>query len=469
MKGAGPGGQPPWNTRGGTRVADSALYGHLWGTAEARAILGEEGRLAGWLEVLAALARAQAAAGLIPAHAASLIAEHARPELIDVGYAAEQTRLASHSMLGLIRALQAALPADAGEYVYVGATVQDVTDTATSLAQRRIGALAWRDLRRIEELLLDLAARHRSTAMAGRTHGQAGSPVTFGWKAASWADEIRRHLDRLAQGAPRWLAGQLGGGTGSLVYYGELGLQVRATFCAELGLADPGISWLSSRDRIAEFGQVLALVCGTLARIGGEVYELQRPEIGELAEPAAAGTVGSITMPHKRNPEASEHLDTLARLARANAAVLAEGVAAQHERDGRGWKAEWVALPEVCLLTSTALDTAIGLLSGLEVHPAAMACNLERDGGYWASERALAALAPRLGKHRAQAELGTALAAGADSGATAQQALADAGLFSPERAAELTARPDTGACEQMTDLVIARAGAARAAERPSWP
>ena len=474
MNSAGPAGHPasPWPGSSrfpGTRVTDSALYGHLWGTAEARAILGEEGRLAGWLEVLAALARAQAAAGLIPASAAALITSHARPELIDVGYAAEQTRLASHSMLGLIRALQAALPTEAGEYVYVGATVQDITDTATALALRGIGALAWRDLRRTEELLLDLAARHRSTVMAGRTHGQAGSPVTFGWKAASWADEIRRHLDRLAQGAPRWLAGQLGGGTGSLVYYGELGLQVRATFCAELGLADPGISWLSSRDRIAEFGQVLALVCGTLARIGGEVYELQRPEIGELAEPAVAGTVGSITMPHKRNPEASEHLDTLARLARANASVLAEGVAAQHERDGRGWKAEWVALPEVCLLTCTALDVAIGLLSGLEVCPEAMARNLERGGGYSVSERALAALAPRLGKHRAQAELGTALAAGAASGVTAERALVTARLCTPEEAAELTAQPDTGACEEMTDLVVARARAARAADRPAWP
>ena len=98
-----------------------------------------------------------------------------------------------------------------------------------------------------------------------------------------------------------------------------------------------------------------------------------------------------------------------------------------------------------------------------------MARNLERGGGYSVSERALAALAPRLGKHRAQAELGMALAAGADSGATAQQALVDAGLFPPEQAAELTARPDTGACEQMTDLVSARARAARAAERPSWP
>ena len=470
MNSAGPAGRPPGTPPlHGTRLADSALYAHLWGTTEARAILGEEGRLAGWLEVIAALARAQAAAGVIPARAAALITEHARPDRIDLGYAAEQTRMAAHSMLGLIRALRAALPSDAAEYVYVGATVQDITDTATALALRGIGGLAWRDLRRIEELLLEAAVAHRSTVMAGRTHGQQGSPVTFGWKAASWADEIRRHLDRLVQGAPRWLVGQLGGGTGSLVYYGGRGLEVRARFCAELGLADPVISWLSARDRIAEFGQVLALVCGTLTRIGGDVYELQRPEIGELAEPAAAGTVGSITMPHKRNPEASEHLDTLARLARANASVLAEGVAAQHERDGRGWKAEWVALPEVCLLTCTALDVAIGLLSGLEVCPEAMARNLERGGGYSVSERALAALAPRLGKHRAQAELGMALAAGAASGVTAERALVTARLCTPEEAAELTARPDTGACEEMTDLVVARARAARAADRPAWP
>src|SRR5262252_189593 len=475
MNGASPGGRPPGPPRlpgtlrlPGTRVADSALYGHLWGTAEARAILGEEGRLRGWLEVLAALARAQAAAGVIPADSAALISENALSRA-DLGYAAEQTRQSSHSMLGLIRALQQVLPPAAREYVYVGATVQDITDTATAVALRRIGGIAWRDLRRIEELLLGLAVTYRSTVLAGRTHGQPGSPVTFGWKAASWADEVRRHLDRLAEGAPRWLVGQLGGGVGSLVFYGDRGPAVRARFCAELGLADPGISWLTARDRGAEFAQVLALVCGTLARIGGEVYELQRPEIGELAEAAAAGTVGSITMPHKRNPEASEHLDTLARLARANAAVLAEGVVAQHERDGRGWKAEWVALPEVCLLASTALDTAAGLLSGLEVHPAAMARNLERDGGYSVSERALAALAPRLGKHRAQAELGAVLAGGAGSGITVERALTESGLFEPDEAAELTARPDTGACEQMTDLVIARAQAARAAERPTWP
>jgi adenylosuccinate lyase len=445
------------------------LYQHLWGTAETRAVLGDEGRLRGWLEVIVALARAQAAAGVIPAQAAELIAEHARADRIDLGYAAEQTRRTSHSMLGLIRALQAVLPEDARDYVYTGATVQDITDTWTALAVRRIGAIVWRDLRRIEDRLLQQAARHRSTVMAGRTHGQPGSPVTFGWKTASWADEVRRHLDRLRDGAPRWLVGQLGGGTGSLVFYGERGLEVRARFCAGLGLADPGISWLSARDRVAEFAQVLALICGTLARIGGEVYELQRPEIGELAEASAPATVGSITMPHKRNPEASEHLDTLARLVRANAAVMLEGATQQHERDGRGWKAEWAALPEVCLLATAALEIAIGLLSGLTVDAGAMRRNLDRFGGYPVSERAMALLTPGLGARRAQVRLHEVLGSAAGAGLTAEQALVKGGLFSPAQAAELTARPDTGACEEMTDLVIERARAARAAEPEEWP
>jgi adenylosuccinate lyase len=451
-----------------TRITDSSLYGHLWGTEETRAIFGEQGRLQGWLDVIAALARAQAAEGVIPAAAARAITEHARAELIDLDYAARQTRETSHSVLGLIRAVQAVLPEEAREHVYAGATVQDVTDTWTSLAIRRFGAIVWRDLRRIEDQLLALAVAHRSTVMAGRTHGQTGSPVTFGWKAASWADEIRRHLGRLRNGAPRWLVGQLGGGVGSLVFYSGRGLAVRARFCAELGLADPVISWLSARDRGAEVAQVLALISGTLARIGIEVYELQRPEIGELAEPAVAGSVGSITMPHKRNPESSEHLDTLARLIRAQAGVMVEGLAQEHERDGRGWKAEWVALPEACLLTAAALRTAVQLTGGLQVDAAAMRRNAMRDG-YAGSERALARLAPELGARRTQALLQEALGAGLASGLTAARALEQAGLGDGHEPADPAAVLDTGACGDMVDLVVSRARAARAAEPPDWP
>jgi adenylosuccinate lyase len=451
------------------RLADSVLYRHLWGTAEARALLGEEGRLQGWLDVIAALARAQADAGLIPAAAARQITEHARAGRIDLDFAAEQTRQTSHSMLGLIRALQAVLPEPAREYVYAGATVQDITDTWTALATRTIGGIVWRDLRQIEDRLLELAAEHRSTLMPGRTHGQPGSPVTFGFKAASWADEIRRHLGRLRDGAPRWLVGQLGGGVGSLVFYGEQGPAVRARFCAELGLADPGISWLTARDRGVEFAQLCASICGTLARIGGEVYELQRPEIGELREAGPAGAVGSITMPHKRNPEASEHLDTLARLVRGSAAAMAEAAVQQHERDGRGWKTEWVAWPEACLLTTAALQITVGLTQGLTVDAEAMRRNLACHGGYQVSEHALAVLTPRLGARGAQERLQQVLADGRSAGWPAGQALVRAGLLRADEATALTAVPDAGACQQMADLVVDRGRAARAAEPQEWP
>lgn len=451
------------------RIADSLLYGHLWGTAETRALFDERARLQGWLEVLVALARAQAAEGVIPDRAAAAIAEHADASRLDLDFAAERTRHTGHSMAGLIQAVQAILPEEAREQVYVGATVQDITDTWTSLVMRRVGGIAWRDLRDLEETLLALAKRHRSTAMPGRTHGQPATPVTFGWKAATWADEVRRHLDRLRGGSARWLVGQLGGGSGSLVSYAGRGPAVRARFCAELGLGDPGISWLTARDRVAEFAQVLTLICGTLARIGSEVYELARPELGELTEPAAGAAVSSITMPHKRNPERAEHLDTLARLARANTGVLVEGMVAQHERDGRAWKAEWVALPEVCLLTAAALQIAGELLAGLEVHPEAMAANLRAQDGYGESERILARLTPRMGKHQAQDRLQQAARQGRQAGLSLAQALARSRLLDEDEARELTALADTGSCAEMVDTVVARAHAARASEPGIWP
>jgi adenylosuccinate lyase len=341
-------------------------------------------------------------------------------------------------------------------HVYVGATVQDLTDTWTALALQTVAGLVRRDLLRLEDLLLNLAVRHRDTLQAGRTHGQPGAPVTFGWKAASWADEVRRHLNRLHEAAPRWAVGQLGGGVGTLAALGSAGLAVRGRFCAELGLADPGTSWLTARDRVAEAGSVLAMVCGTLARIGLEVYELQRPEIGELREPTRPDLVGSITMPHKRNPERSEHLDTLARLVRAHAGVLLEGMVGASERDGRSWKAEWVALPEVCLLTTTATALAVELVEGLEVDEAAMRRNLDSWTG---SEQALAQLTPRLGKHAAQAALHDALRDGRAAGATLGESLRHL-LPDAERLA-----PDPGLAGEMVDLVVARSRAARAGER----
>jgi adenylosuccinate lyase len=248
---------------------------------------------------------------------------------------------------------------------------------------------------------------------------------------------------------------------------------VRASFCRRLGLGEPAVSWLASRDRLAEFVHLLAMVTATLARIGTEVYELQRPEIGELSEPSRADAVGSITMPHKRNPEAAEHLVTLSRLVRAQAGVVLEGMVQEHERDGRGWKAEWVAFPEACLLCGAALSLAVDLVEGLEVHVTRMRLNLETTGRYAASERLLADLAPRLGKHEAQRILQDRLQEWARRGQALAEALAeDAELRRqlPESALPgLLEKPDTGFAATMADAVVARARVARSQEGDRWP
>ena len=203
------------------------------------------------------------------------------------------------------------------------------------------------------------------------------------------------------------------------------------------------------------------MICATLARIGNEVLELQRPEIGELREPTTTDAVGSITMPHKRNPERSEHLDTLARLVRAGAGVLLEGMVQIHERDGRGWKAEWVAFPEVCLLTGVALQTAIALLSGLEVDAVAMAANVPAGAG---SERVLAALTARYGKHEAQARMHAAIQPGAGRPAD----LEETGLLEAEELRALLATPAVAGAQAMVDEVVARSRGARQVETDQW-
>jgi adenylosuccinate lyase len=271
----------------------------------------------------------------------------------------------------------------------------------------------------------------------------------------------------LAQARPRWLVGQLAGAVGALGFFEPDGLRLGQGSAPNSGLADPGISWLTARDHIAEFGAVLQRSCAARSRrIGNEVYELARPEIAELREPTTPDAVSSITMPHKRNPEASEHLDTLARLTRAQSGVLLEGVVAAHERDGRAWKAEWVALPEVCLLSGVALQTARRLLDGLVVDSAAMRANLGRFGDLPSSERMLAGLSRRLGKHRAQQLMHDLIDPDTrDIGA----ALTAAAAASEVEVREWTDGWPINTAAAMTDLVVRRAREARRTEPAEWP
>ena len=441
----------------GAHPADSAVFGHLWTTPEVSALFSDEGRTQSWLTILSALAQAQADVGLMPADAAAAIRDHSDVSVLDMDLVAEQTRATGHSTMGLIRALRAVLPEQAREWVYYGATVQDLSDTWFALVFQRLGDIAERDVTRMRNRALALATEHRDTPMCGRTHGQPGLPVTFGFKAAVWAAELNRHLDRLRQGRPRWEVAQLGGAIGTMEFWGERALDLLDGFAHRLGLRVPAIPWLTSRDGVAEFIWLLGAISATAGKIGNEVYQLQRPEIGELRETFTPGTVGSITMPHKRNPEISEHLVTLSRLTRAQAGVALEGMLCEHERDGRAWKTEWLVVPETAMAFAASVASGARMLDGLRADPERMRRNIDDHRGYLMSEPVMRALADRLGKHSAHDVVYAAAMHGIDEGAAFRAALRDEPSLRAIPDAELDqlleARGSLGHCAAFVDRV----------------
>lgn len=385
----------------GSHPADSHIFGHLWTTPEVSALFSDEGMTQAWLDILAALARAQAEVGLIPPAAADAIGAHADVSRLDLESVAEETRASGHSTVGLIRALRRSLPEHAREWVYYGATVQDVSDTWFALIFKTLGAIAERDVTRMRDRALELAAEHKTTPMCGRTHGQPGLPITFGFKAAVWAAELDRHLTRIRKGRCRWELVQLGGALGTMEFWGARSLDLLDAFAHRLGLNAPDVPWLTSRDGVAEFIWLLAAISATIGKIGNEVYQLQRPEIGELRETFTPGTIGSITMPHKRNPEISEHLVTLARVIRVQVGLALEGMVCEHERDGRAWKSEWLLVPETAMTFAACAASGARMLEGLCVDTGRMRDNIDTHRGYLLSEPVMRALADRIGKHSA--------------------------------------------------------------------
>ena len=361
-------------------MIDSAFFGDLYSTAEMREVWSDRAMIQRWLDVEAALARAEARLGIVPEATAAEITRKARVELLDLAEMKRELEEARHPIMPLIRCLARACEPEAAEFIHWGATTQDVLDTGLVLQLQASHAIVTRDLGEVRRLLAGLARRHRDTVQAGRTHGQQALPITFGYKLAVWVAEIDRHLERLAQLAPRVFRGQLAGAVGTLASIGDKGLGFQALFCADLGLAVPEIAWHTARDGVAEVVCVYALVGGTLAKIANEVIDLQKTEVAEVEEPFHRGKIGSSTMPHKRNPSACEHVVALGRLLHAQVGAALQSVVSAHERDKRAGVTEQAVLPEVSCLLAGMLRATQGILSGLHVYPDRM---YARTSGSW--------------------------------------------------------------------------------------
>jgi adenylosuccinate lyase/3-carboxy-cis,cis-muconate cycloisomerase len=241
--------------------------------------------------------------------------------------------------------------------------------------------------------------------MAGRTHGQHAVPITFGLKAASWADELVRARERLAV-AERSLCAQLGGAAGTLATLGHRAEDVRRRYAAILDLPGAPVPWHVARDRIRDIAHALDQLGSAAERIAGEVVRLQAAEVGEAREPATPGHVGSSTMPQKRNPMTSEYLIASARLLHGSVTVIATSAGHAGERDMGLWAAEWVAVPQAFILAGGITTKLAWVLSGLEIDAERMRANLRLTDGAIMAEAVMMRLAAAIGHepaHRAVA------------------------------------------------------------------
>jgi 3-carboxy-cis,cis-muconate cycloisomerase len=385
------------------------------------AILSDAGYVQRMLAFEAALARAEAALGVIPAEAALAINRavetlHAA-ELDELaGAIAAGTARAGTPVIPLVALLTARTEAQGQPFVHWGATTQDVMDTALVLQWRDIAALISIGLGTLADALANLAGQHRDTPMVARTVMQHAMPTTFGLKAAGWLTAVLRHGQRLDEIAPRTLCLQFGGAAGTLASLGDKGALVASRLADELALERAITPWHSARDLIGEIAAFCGLLCGTLGKMGGDIILMMQTEVQEAFEPAAAGRGGSSTMPHKRNPVLAAVMRGAGTAAPGLVATIMTAQMHDHERAAGSGHAEWRALPELLRLTSGALKAAITLAEGLDVRPERMRANLDQTGGLIMAEAVMMALGSTMGRleahHHVDAACKRALAAG---------------------------------------------------------
>ena len=381
-----------------------ALLDGLFSSTKIGEIFSDHTRLQRMLDFEGALARAEARCGVIPAEAAQVIARKCRVDLLDISGIAQVTKLTANPVIPLVKQLTRLVEEEneeAARFVHWGATSQDVNDTGLILQIREAWAVLESDLAALSLALVEMAQKHRSTVVVGRTLMQHAQPTTFGAKVAGWLDAMNRHRERYCQVRKRALVLQFGGAVGTLAALKENGLAVTTVLAEELQLQVPDIPWHTQRDRLAETTAVLGLCTGTLGKIARDISLHMQSEIGEISEPAGDGRGTSSTMPQKGNPVSAARVLASATRVPGLVATMLYAMVQEDERGLGNWHAEWETLPEIFRLTAGALQELKEIVPRLEVKTERMRRNLEMTQGLVFAEAVSMALAASIGKSAA--------------------------------------------------------------------
>lgn len=394
------------------------LLSHLYGDHRQQQIFTEHATVESWLAAERALARAQAAAGVLTKQDADAIDSAARWENIDTEALWGSARNVGYPILGLVRAIATVLPEGPNGRVHYGATTQDIMDTGLALQLSRSLETLKAQVAECGNAIADLVERHQNTVLAARTHAQHAVPTTLGATLATLLAEFTRHRERLYQTHERIAVVSLFGAGGTAAGLGSHSRYIRQEMARILGLAPTEVSWHTARDRLAEFGHLYISIAATCARIARNVVDLSRTEIGELGEPFNDHRGASSTMPQKVNPISSEAIIGLSQTAAALASAFSRVQEAGHERAAGEWQIEWEVLPRIAVLTGSCLAETTVMTRGLRVDAERMRANLGLDAGLVMAEAHMISLAATLGREHAHELVYAAVQRARDTGET---------------------------------------------------
>ncbi len=356
-----------------------------------------------WLDVEAALSQAEADAGMVPAEAAAVIASRADMSQIDEAALAAGELATGHVMVPLVAELARLAGPEYGGWVHWGATTQNIQQSGDTVGIGRAHRILTERVERVLGALATLAENHAETVMAGRTHGQQAVPITFGYKAAVWADIMMRHHQRMKEIEPRLLVSMTGGAAGTFATFGPLGPQIQRGVADRIGLAPMAVPSRAIADHFAEWVGLLALIAASAQSIAEEIVRLMSTEFGEVEESLSDTDVGSSTMPQKRNAKTSMGIITAAAQARALAPLAVEATIQASEVDGARSAMMDRAVEQSATLLDEILQRLESLLSGLRIHPRRMRQNLDITRGLITAEAVMMRLAERIGRQQAHA------------------------------------------------------------------
>ncbi len=381
--------------------------GEFWESEKIKRVFSLENHMLCMCKVEGAIASAEAEMGMISERDAKKINDMVDAKNVDIKlYEEKMNYTGGHPIVSFLAAWRQSFGDDpAKDVVHYAAATADIADNVVLLKLQEVHEIILDDLYEMRSVLRELAQRYRDTPMAGRSHHQHATPMTFGCKVANWLMEVQRQIVRLQEAAKRLFVVSCYGAVGGMNTFGKRGMEFNRLVAKYLKMDWSPVSWQTSKDTVVEYLSDLVSITNTMGKIAMELYELSRTEVAEVAEPWTFGNVGSSTMPQKRNPWGLETMVAIARTCTSQITNAYACMSQFHERDFIVQYQGDFTIPAICNMCEHILHYGIEIIGKLDVYPERMLQNLAMTNGSIMLEHVMMVLTKKMSRFVAHEKL----------------------------------------------------------------